>query len=172
MKDFDPWNSTFEEAMAASQSSRTGDPLSPVAQFSAVERIRSLQEGIEDGNGFDVLDAVSQCALRGLVMPDWLANAYLSRYRTVLSCQAGSWDDAFGKPYRGKKLHNLRRRRNLRFGIYNRVCEIKRASPERAIGKELFESVGKEFATGTTLTEEMYYEAKKMLPKIPRKTKK
>lgn len=158
---FDPFNHGLTAEELLKLDSECGkaiqDPTRPIYQVSAAERVSSLKDGALSGDGFDVLSAISWCATHQLVMPEWLSQEYLNRYREVLNCRLGSWDDAFGKPYPGKHLNSLKKKRNLRFAVVNRVNEIKREEPRTPTDKSLFSRVGKELNLGATHTEELYY---------------
>ena len=105
---FDPWTADEVQALAAHRADQAAGvlfgPRGAMAQCVAARRVLALRERIEgagEGAGFDVLEAVAAVALAGLVMPDWLVDAFLQRYRSVQHLQAKSWDhpDAFGPPY-------------------------------------------------------------------------
>ncbi len=164
---FDPWMATFEEAKAEqdrwlSSGNDLNSPVAPFYQYCAACAITDLKKAIEGGDGFSVLEAVSLCLWRGLVAPNWLAKAFLVRYRTVVNCNADSWDDpsVFGKPYpKGKHLAALKKRRFLSPFVAHKVAEIRAKDPEnrRPIDKGLFEEVGDHFGIKATLTEDLYY---------------
>lgn len=160
---FDPWTSSCDEALAADEAG--GDPVrghSPFAQWVEVQQINSmLKDKVLGGDGFAVLDAVSRCARSNLLMPDWLAVAFIQRYDQVLNLRVGSWDEAFGAPIpKSKQLRRLRARRELRVEIWNFVIEQTKADPTQPIDK-LIEEAGERTHAGKTLAGELYYEAVK-----------
>lgn len=120
---FDPWSATVDDAVAADSSFEIDGPEGPLFQWQAVQNISAMRERAEQGDGFAVLDAVSQCIRHGLKVPDWLARMFLRRYDAVLNCRAGSWDDAaaFGRPYPQRTeiaLLRLRRIKRLELQSY------------------------------------------------------
>ena len=138
-------------------------PDAPLSKYVAVRECLALKAEIDAGSGFAVLAAVHQCATRRLVMPDWLAMAFIRRYRAVLNLQALSWDDAasFGKPYpKGTNKSARRKARMLRFAVLNSVNQIISSEPQTAVNKALFARVGKPLGIGGTLASELYYQAK------------
>jgi hypothetical protein len=160
---FDPFTSTFEDAAALSEGANS--PTSPLSQWFAAQKINKL-EHVDDLDGFAVLGAIRECITSGLVAPEWLAYAFNSRYNSVLSCRAKSWDDpkAFGLPYKkGTNIASLRKKRMLMFAVWNEIILIKKMNPDTPIDDGLFESVGKKFALGKTLCSEYYYSAKSYL---------
>jgi hypothetical protein len=164
VKTFDPWTATFDEAKVAQDAlgEHVGPGL-PLYQWCAVQEVNKLRPAVEAGCGFDVMDAVSRCLRHDLGPPDWLARAFLRRYDAVLNCRAGSWDDAFGRPYpKNAQLAALRRRRIGRLKASNAFTERLRRNPMRAVDKALWEEIGHEIDEGTTRAEELYREALRM----------
>lgn len=166
---FDPWTATIDEAIGELDGWLREHPgeysCSPVSQCNAARMIEADKASIESGDGFAVLTCIRRCVTHGLVAPVWLAYAFNRRYGAVLNCLADSWDDpqAFGRPFpKGKHLNALRKARVNRFAVLNAVNEKLAFEPETAIDKSLFESVGKPLGLGSTLTEELYYQALKM----------
>ncbi len=163
MTTFDPWTATFEDAQAA----HGGDdgPCGPLHQWAAVQELLAGREQIEAGDGFDALQAVALCAMRGLVMPDWLVTVFLRRYRRVQRLHADSWDDesAFGRPYpKHAQLPALRRRRDGRIKASLAFSDRLQRDPMRAVDKALWEDIGREIGEGATRAEELYREALRM----------
>lgn len=131
---FDPFTATIEEAQCLQElSGQTVQPDTPILQWVEAQHIKADRARIEAGTGFDVLAAVAGCATRGLVMPDWLARAFLKRYRQVQQLRVASWDaeDAFGKPYPSKaQLGAMRRRRDQRFKVWEVVTDFVQRYPD------------------------------------------
>jgi hypothetical protein len=164
---FDPWTADFETAKLAQESCGldVADPNGPLYQAAAVKSIEAEKPAIDAGDGFAVLACIRRCVTHGLVAPEWLAYAFDRRYDAVLNCRAGSWDSllAFGKPYPvGTHLNALRKARLNRVKVRLDVTDILQREPETPIDKGLFERVGKSLGLGATLTEEFYYQAKRM----------
>jgi hypothetical protein len=130
----------------------------------AFHRLDELESQFESGDGFALLAAIRVCANWGLTMPAWVAEAYITRYDQVLSCQAGSWDEVFGRPYPERsRLANMRQRRELRFDVYHRIRQILACEPTTPIDTALFEKVGAQVGIKKTLCAELYYEAKSIM---------
>lgn len=168
---FDPWNGSLDDAIRVSEEMRTegrpSGPCNPVFQWQAARDIGASREIIDAGDGFAVLVCIRKCVTHGLVAPDWLASAFNQRYDSVLNCRVASWDDpsAFGRPHpKGAHVTALRKKRTLKLAVLNAVNDLKLRDPDRAIGPELFEKIGKQFGIGKTLTEEYYYSARRALP--------
>lgn len=161
---FDPWTSTFEEAVAAQEAHADSiDPDGPIYRWSAAQELLAIEKkGLH--NGFDVLAAVALCALRGLVMPDWLARAYLERYRAVQQLRADSWDDdsAFGRPYpKGAQVGAMRRRRLNRIKVALEVKKFISMHPELPLDPE-WTRIGQSISKSDKEAQKLYSEAVKL----------
>lgn len=164
--DFDPWVSSFEDAIKfenKNQNKYIGDNQSPIMQASAARRANQLKDQVISGDGFSLLAVIRICASSGLVIPPWAVKQYIAKYDVILNCRASSWDDAFGKPYKGKHLKKLKQRRDLRHPVYMRVREILASNSRPPIDKGLFEEVGEHFGIKATYAEELYREGKELM---------
>lgn len=144
---------------------REQGPEGPLFQYFAVRRVLALRAGIAAGSGFDVLEAVAECARCGLVMPDWLARAFLKRYRAVANASAKSWDDplSFGAPYpKGTNINAKRKARTKGLALYQRVIDLREQRPDMPL-LEALETIGADMGIGKTLAEEYYYNQRHML---------
>lgn len=164
---FDPFKSSFEEAMELAKDDIS--PTSPIFQWSDAQEISKQKSLIDAGDGFAVLACIRKCVARGLIAPEWLAYAFISRYDSVLTSRAKSWDDsiAFGMPYKkGTNINAQRKKRMLMFAVYNDANQKLFENPALPIDSYFFEELGKKFALGKTLTSEYYYTAKKYFPTL------
>ncbi|WP_028995064.1 hypothetical protein [Azonexus hydrophilus] len=137
----------------------------PLVQFIAMRDNERREERYNNGDDFALMEALYSCSCHGLKMPDWVAAGFRHGYRQILACNAKSLDEVFGRPFpKGKHLNALRKRRNIRFAIWNKVGDILRAEPGTPINRELFKRVGREVSppVGGSEAEEIYYEAKKL----------
>jgi hypothetical protein len=167
MSHFDPWTATLEQAVAQPYCHET---RGAVDQWAGAQQLIREKERILSGRGFDVLEAVATCALHALVQPDWLAKAYLKRYRAVLQCKVGSWDaeEAFGRPY--PKGTNIAARKHLRYkdiAVSNAVRSAIESDPTRAIDTEFWEDIGKSVDVGKTGAQEQHAKAVKRGLTVP-----
>jgi hypothetical protein len=164
---FNPFTASLEEALALAGNDTS--PTSPIFQWADAQYINESRKRIEDGDGFEVLACIRRCVTSGLIAPKWLGMQFNDRYDTVLNCRAKSWDDdiAFGMPYKkGTNINALRKKRILSLSVYIEIRNILTINPNIPIDEGLFESVGKKFNLGKTLTSEYYYEQKKYFPSI------
>lgn len=155
-------------AIVAADPSRRGDPTLPLAQYVARERLEEWRRRFEGGERTMLLTAIRTCAAHGLVMPEWIARAYIDAYDLISSARAGSWDDVFGSPHgKGKHLSRLRQTRETWPIVLAAVVEavndgeIQRGEP---IPRSLFERIGamKGVHLARTRVEELYEVGKAM----------
>lgn len=158
---------TFEEAMAEHErvlalnpSRSNADPTLPFFQWAAFQDIKQLEEAFNKGNGWGLMRAICECARCNLPLPEWVAKGYLRAYYKVVKCEEKSWDAVFGNPYtKGTNLNALKKKRELKFVVFNDIIGQVKCAPETAIDVQLFECVGKKHNIGKTLAEEYYREA-------------
>lgn len=156
----------FHEAMVkTNERTKAGadpnDPTLPVFQYAAMEAIEIERQRFTAGDKMALFGAIRKCANHDLVMPRWVADAFVRGYDEVLNCRVGSWDKAFGKPYPGKHLNALRKRRVNRFlvkqEIESALREGERTTGRRpAIDNELFEAVAQKLHINRDLVSKLY----------------
>lgn len=162
---FDPWSTSIDEAINTAKKANENEaifgPTGQYMQVFAAHDINAMKEDVENGDGFAVLACIAQCVSHGLIAPEWLAQAFNSRFNAVADLQVKSWDApaAFGLP--NMKGTNIKAKRKQRHGIarvYAAIFQALEKNPKTPIGKQLFEEIGKSLGYGTTLTGEYYYE--------------
>jgi len=153
----------FEEAGGDSN-----DPAGPVYQWAGLHDIERQRARFEAGDGFAILHAVAICALRELVMPEWVIRGFLDRYRSVTHYKVKSLDEAFGffLP-KGAKLPAHRQKREKSLIAYFEVR--KRSEAGESIGPELFHSVGEGLHLGASKVRDYFYDWQRAMTykKIP-----
>lgn len=144
---------------------KASNPTDPIFQFLAAMKIEEKKPAVEAGDGFAVLECISQCVTNGLVAPEWLADEFNRRYVAVLRCRASSWDSplSFGRPYKkGTNINTRQKERKGQHQVYFAVRDKLQKSPEIPIDKGLFAEVGAAFNYGATLAEEYFYKCIEM----------
>lgn len=153
---------SIDEAMAAQSAYEasggdSADHDSPLAQWAALQTIEELRRKYEGGDPFAVLEAVFECGLRQLVMPDWVALGFIERMRLIKHYKARSLDEAFGTYLpKGAKLTAYRQSREKSLLAYREVR--RRHNAGESVGEGLFELVGKDLAIGGSKVRDYYYE--------------
>lgn len=158
---FDPWTASWEEAQAAHED--TAGPEGAIFQWIAAQGLKNPEQNSE-GDGFSVLAAVASCAMHGLVMPDWLARAFLRRYRAVQQLRVDSWDapEAFGRPYpKGAQITAMRRRRLNRLKVALAVRQFVEMHPDAPLDPE-WSRIGSLVAKSDKEAQKLFSEALKM----------
>lgn len=131
--------------------------LSADAMDAAVE-CRRLRTKVDAGDGGAVLDAVAYCAAHDLVMPEWLAEAFLSRHRAVGEGWARDWNDerAFGRAYpKGTNIAGIRAKVNDAPAAYHIAAELLAADPSRPFDHGFYEAIGARVGVGKTRAAEL-----------------
>jgi hypothetical protein len=147
-----------EAALAADPTRSMADPTLPLFQYWAMASIEMCRRRFLDGDDFAMMKAIRTCANHDLVMPQWLAQAYIERFDAVLNYQAKTWDEVFGSPTEeGKQLAALRKRRKLQPQIFSKV----RALTDAGMSVEVaIETAGQALGVGRSLAWEYYLEFK------------
>lgn len=161
MIDFDPWTATLEEAQ---RQPNAYELRGAVIQCVAAHELTASKDRIVagDGDGFGVLQAVAKCAVADLVMPDWLAKAFLKRFRAVQQCKVDSWDakESFGRPYpKGTQISALHRKQNNRVRVILAVSDAVNRNPEQVIDVAFWEEIGQLVGEGKTNAQKLHAEA-------------
>lgn len=132
-----------------------GRARGPFEGWRSLVKLAELEKRFAAGENGVILDAVSLCALDDLVMPEWLARAFLKQYRKVRHYHEKSWDGAFGKPHKkGTHLAAERKRQRLAIQIWNKAVDILRNDPSRPIDAELYGQAGRDLGVEKTLAQE------------------
>lgn len=157
------------EAIVAADPKRALDRSLPIFQFHARLAIEEYRLQHEAGDPRALLAAIRQCAQVDMVLPEWLARAFCRAFDNVVNCRAGSWDEAFGRPYpKGTKIGPLRKRMQDRWRVLHAFGEIKAKDPRRPVDVGLFEEIGERLGFGATRAAELFYEIKKQFPYLVR----
>jgi hypothetical protein len=131
----------------------------PLYQRLAKINLEELYNNYQAGDKQALLEAMHLCMGHAIPLPLWCKTAFSSACREVYDYKAKSWDDVFGHPHpKGMHLGAKREEREKYLQVCQRILQIKKDDPSRAIDGDLFETVGKEFGIGgKTKTEKWYY---------------
>jgi hypothetical protein len=131
-------------------------------RLEAERQLENLRElSLAPGGGLPVMRALNLCMAHRLDVPDWLRLEFSRRAGRVLRAEAGTWDAAFGRPWRRGTPEGLQRERErmtLRAEVYEKVwqCAIQ---DRRAINAVLFDELAKDFGVSGSTLERHYYAA-------------
>lgn len=153
MELFDPFLATLEQALARPDADATRG---------AVWRWAGAQELIESRAFYEAnpLWGIAKCAVHDLVAPDWLAIAYLHRFRSVTHHHVRTWDEAFGPAHpKGKNMAAARRAMLNRPKVALLFRDTLQRDPLRPVDKALWDEIGTAVGEGATRAEDLYREA-------------
>lgn len=150
------WRQT-EVELASDPSRNISDPKLAIYRFVAMNDLLVEKARFEAGDKNALLGAIRICANHDLVMPEWLARAFIKGYDKVLRHDVASWDDAFGRAFpKGKHLNAARKNRNKAPAVWLKVRQLHDEGRGKAIDVA-FEEVGKQLGLGKTQVSEYYY---------------
>jgi hypothetical protein len=97
-----------------------------------------------------LMDMIVYCAELHEPLPPWVAQTVLDAHAQGRSGRLKSWDDVFGKPYRGKSQRGAHTD-SRKFEVWLEVRRLRRQE-KRSIGPALFEEVAKILKIGRKRT--------------------
>jgi hypothetical protein len=121
----------------------------------AVVAVQDCRKRYEDGEVGALLRAIYWCAVFGIPIDKWAADAFQKRYQAAAwEFKYRSWDEVFGKPNPGQNFHARKEAKRLSRKVYMRVRQLraKRPKPHR-----IFKTVGDEFRISSR-TARRYFE--------------
>jgi hypothetical protein len=135
----------------------------PLYQWEALHKLDALQSCYESGkDSLALLDAISICALRGIVIPEWAAIDYLAKWRNVIHHKVKTLDEAFGAVHpKGVNLNAKAKRRKLALDVYNRVTDAH--AQGTPLDTALYEKIGTDLSIGKTLVQEYLAHARQLM---------
>lgn len=152
---FDPFTATLDEAQAQPDAYAL---RGAVMRWGGAKELSYRRPHYER----NPLDGVAVCAIHDLVMPDWLARAYMQRWNRVRVKAVGSWDEAFGRPYpKGKQLAAMRKAELDMWSITFAVTEFVQRHPYAPLDPE-WERFGAELGVSDTQAERLHARAVKV----------
>jgi len=153
------------ERILAADPERISDMKLPLNQYIARSDVENYRQAFEAGDTKALMDAIDRCALAGIAMPDWLADAFHRCYASVDHARVGSWDEAFGRPYKkGTHLAATRKKKQQYFTVFIVIGHLVWKNPGRAIDVWFFEDMGAILGCKATRAAELYYELKRENP--------
>lgn len=129
--------------------------------------LQSCERDFIAGDKLALAHAVAICACADLVLPEWVARAFLQGFNELREFKVKSWDDVLGQPRpKGTHARALRKRRERSFLAWAHVRHL--AASGTPIDNEMFEAVGKRLHVGRELAKRFYvYEEKRIQNAVP-----
>jgi hypothetical protein len=126
----------------------------------AIDAEERAQENDREVKGA-LVDAVFNCALAGVPLPEWASDAFRDAYFSVkVEPLHASWDAVFGRPHRkGENLPAKRKRHKLRLKVLVAVSDLRAQMPN----KNHFPEVAAKLGLGADDCKAIFYETIKFL---------
>lgn len=129
----------------------------PYMQLAAAKECLKLRVQVEAGQGLAVMLALKQCIAHGLIVPGWLAAAFIAKTDAVEGGRARSWDDplAFGTPYKsGKNISRVHTLRTVAPQAYLDGLQLLTDAPDTPLDKaNFYEPLAEKHSMGATQME-------------------
>jgi hypothetical protein len=114
-----------------------------------------LRARYEKGEKQALWEMLLYCIAYRWALPEWAAGALTEADSRFESGQLKTWEEIFGKPYRGKTRKGSHTKAQAS-PVWEEVNRLHREG--RPIDGNLFEEVGQKFGIGKTRTSDLYYE--------------
>lgn len=151
---FDPFNATIDDAREALKQGNKRALL----QWAAASMINARKAHFEK----QPIDAIAECVMNDMVAPDWLAVAFIARWRDVRHFRLKSWDDAFGLPHaKGTNLAAQRRAKRNTAKVIEAYAKTITENPDMPIDKGFWDLIGNEIDQSGTRAEQIWRDAYK-----------
>jgi hypothetical protein len=125
----------------------------PVRQKLAAHQCLELKDKLDAGDSGAALDAIALCAVHGLVIPSWLAVAFVSRYHAVIYGDARDWNDerAFGRAFsKNVKKSGTSAKKQLAPWAYECAMGLLDADPDKPINWDFYDEVATEIGSSSS----------------------
>jgi hypothetical protein len=135
--------------------------LPPDLEAAMLEELRLL---FEAGDGNALIRAIRFTFNQERPAPEWVAAAFFRATNRWYAMQVKSLDEALGVAWpKGKSIAAAKKRRALRFAVYNEIRQTLSMKPETTIDDELFEEIGGRLGIGKTLVKNFYRSARDLV---------
>jgi hypothetical protein len=121
-------------------------------------RLSLLDEEYElwkNGNKPALLSVLHFCAEECFPLPGWAADALTQIFVRASYAEINSWDDVFGKPWRGAKQRRRAQTESRSFRVWERIRSL--ADQGDSITNDLFDRVGIELGLSRATVSRLYY---------------
>lgn len=118
------------------------DTTGPIWRWYGLQRIEEHRKAFdESGDGAVLLGALAFCCIYRIEPPVWLCTSYLERFDSAVKAEAASWNEAFGRPFKGVHLQKFRDAGEKRWLVY---AKLRGAQRRGALLEPQFDLVGQE----------------------------
>lgn len=156
---------TAHQALAAQKKFQASghsysDPRGPVFVWCALNELETLRARFKRGDRMALMIAIRLCANHDLVMPPWVATAYIDAFDRVNHYRAESWNQVFGEPNKGKHLAKQRLRETQRWQVFKEIHALRQ---KRRTHQESLEIVAQTFGISESYAGELFSECKRFI---------
>lgn len=116
-----------------------------------------------DGDSKALIEALALCAQFGLPLPGWCGVAVSEASKKLSSLDARNWNDVFPEPFKGRRLHDMRREANIKRPAVTEVLQLRERHDPVPV-TEALQSVAEKYAVSMEKLRQWYYEDLKKFP--------
>ena len=122
-----------------------------------------LQKEWVDGDSKALMKAIACCGQYGLPLPHWCTAAMQTAVKKLDSLEVRNWSEIFPEPYKGRRMHDLRREASTKIPAVKEVLDL-RERPDQIGIEEALTQVADRYAVSMEKLREWYYEFLKEFP--------
>jgi hypothetical protein len=115
------------------------------------------------GDSKALIKAIASCGQYGLPLPHWCSAAMQTANKKLDLLEARNWSDIFPEPYKGRRIHDLRRKATTKIPAVKEVLDLRERPEPVPIEKALME-VSSRYAVSMEKLRDWYYEFLKEFP--------
>lgn len=164
MEDIESWSMDDANQKDAEWKQNGNSEVWPLHQWGIWKNwMPILQREWEAGDSKALIKAISSCGKYGLPLPAWCAEAMREAERKLDALEARNWSDIFPEPFKGRRMHDLRREASTKIPAVKEVLDLREKTDQVGI-EEALASVSARYAVSMEKLRAWYYEFLKDYP--------
>lgn len=128
------------------------------ANFETVDMLqvtlKLMEKEFQSGNKYSLMTAIYECAKNQVALPKWVAEAYKLAFSDIHSVKFKSWDDVFGKPFKGQNTSHILSVRTKSTEVIRELQ--KRLNAGDSLTSETYEAVAEKMNTNRELVKKIW----------------